>query len=539
LKEKTTLKAVTKKKSQNKINDSLNAKSQPFIVPAVFIFLSFLITTRFLAKDIVPNNTDLGHHIYWSRMITEKESLPEYNTGGEVVVGEHIVFAALSKITGVSLLSFFPVFVLSLANFLSFMAVYCLSLRIFKSQKSAWAAFFILGVLYAIPEPFGKFVSGGVVGNVWGNFLIPLVLLSLLLAHSKKSAGFLAAGIFLSFGLAFIHHLSTLVLILVITGTLLVQLFFSFLDRRPFFTPWRKLLLNPLPLIMLVLAVIFVFGVYIPDYLGKEVVAGVAQAPIKDTHQGVSLKSFILSLGEWRVLLGVSGLGLFIFRKKRKKQYADFPTALALGGIGILGVLCFFPELIKIDLPSRRVVNYLAAPLAAFAGYFVVFSFNQFRSKLSPQVFTVISAVFLTALTLNGLGSSLKNFQADYHFPETVQVYRASEYLASRTTKDDLILKDHTNLAADTWIKFFFLRGYDYLLSRTFDYKYEQSRSREQCTFLMATVPESTEGKNCFSQTGVRFLFLKNGVDNFFFNASPNFSRIYESPEAVIYYKNN
>ena len=501
----------------------------------IFLAIYFIVMSRFLALDIVPNNTDLGHHMYWAEVMRQKEQIPTYDTD-EVIVGEHIPFMVISKLTGIPLISAFPAIILFFINSTALLAVFALALRIFKKQAPALLSMAFLTVLYAATAPFGKFVSGGVVGNVMGNLFIPLVLLSLALALTAKRSELLFIAIFLTQGIFYIHHLSTFVLIFIILAFFAVYLI-SNLDRfkkisgRIFYIAF-----SPLPLLAIGLILATLGYIYVPSYISQNSIQSVAQAPIKDTHQGISIASFVSSVGEWRAVLGIFGLILFAYAAVKRKITSDPANATLLAWPVIILALSFYPSLFLVDLPSRRVANYLVLPIALLAAYGLFGAYTYLRTRLDRKLGVLLFSTFIFAVTLNGYADSLRIFLPANSAEETVQLYHASEYLAANTTDQDTILKDHAEVPADSWIKLFFLRGYNYLLTRTFDYKYfDPTNIRETCTREMTIAPDSQEGIECFEKTKTRYVFLAKNVDNYFFDLSDNFGKMYENDAVVIY----
>ncbi|MBD3238098.1 MAG: hypothetical protein GF332_00465 [Candidatus Moranbacteria bacterium] len=546
-----------------------------FIIFNLAVFLSIFLSAAFLIQDIVPNNTDLGHHMYWTQIMNNNQDIPDYKTS-DVIVGEHIAFLVLTKITRIPVLSAFPVLFLSLIAFISFLTLYNLTLRLFQSKNLALLVFIIAAVLYPISAPYIKFASGGVVGNIMGNLFIPVVLYFIYLGYKKNQPILTALGIFLSFGLIYIHHLSAFLLIFILVSCFLMQLFFSLFIIKKGFKPTRqglflvirrhlKLFINPWSVITIIGCLGFFFFIYTPQYIQNSAIKTVAQAPIKESHQGVSLASFLSSTGEYRAAFGFFGLALMIFfflikkpsQKKWLKKIQDrlislkfklknkkiglevLGLALIFGWTIILIILSFYPGFLKVDLPSRRVVNYLIPVLSISAGYFIYYFFTYLKFKLTKTSFIIVFFLFLISLSLNGFADSLSYYKKETQFKDVMQTFHASRYLERSTNIQDVILKDHANLVADTWIKFFLLRGYDYVLSRTFDYKYKDPTSnRDKCPFIMATSPDSTQGQECFQENQVGFIILRKGFDNYFFEKSINFSKIYESPSVVVF-KNN
>ncbi|MBD3300209.1 MAG: hypothetical protein GF347_02550 [Candidatus Moranbacteria bacterium] len=188
----------------------------------------------------------------------------------------------------------------------------------------------------------------------------------------------------------------------------------------------------------------------------------------------------------------------------------------------------------KIDLPSRRVVNYLVVPFSILSAYFIFYLFYYIQKKINKNLAIGLILSISIAVFINGYADSITYFTIDNQYQESVNLYHAARYLRENTRSSDKILKDHANLKADSFLKYFFQRGYDYVLSRTFDYKYEQNK-REQCTYLMATQPDTEQGKKCYSKTDTRYVILKKDEDNLFFDFSENFNKIYDSDAVVIY----
>jgi hypothetical protein len=124
-------------------------------------------------------------------------------------------------------------------------------------------------------------------------------------------------------------------------------------------------------------------------------------------------------------------------------------------------------------------------------------------------------------------------------FDETIQTFKGAQYLTEKTSPEDKILRDHVYLMADTWIKNFLMRDYEEPISRTFSKKYNDPiRDRETCTRDMILEPDSPVGKECFKETQVKFIILKDNYDTSQFEASNNFSKIFSTDKAVIFQKN-
>ncbi|MBD3300733.1 MAG: hypothetical protein GF347_05270, partial [Candidatus Moranbacteria bacterium] len=304
------------KKSQHNSKPVLPIKTFSRKNLIILSLISILISARFLALDIVPNNTDLGHHMYWVKNLEINEKIPDYNTS-DVIVGEHIAFFVLSKLTGIDILTAFPVVFLMIIDLISFLLIFQLAKRISRKESIALISFAFIAVLYVIAAPFMKFVSGGVVGNTFGNLFIPSVLLSLFLSFRFNEKRFLALAIFLFVGIFYIHHLSTFLLIFIILSLvgsqILLELMFPYRKRFDFrvLKRWLRLFFSKAPLIVLTISAVFIGLIYTPHYIRHEAVETVVQTPDKDSHRGVSLNSFTSSIGEFRTLLGILGVVVF------------------------------------------------------------------------------------------------------------------------------------------------------------------------------------------------------------------------------------
>jgi hypothetical protein len=118
---------------------------------------------------------------------------------------------------------------------------------------------------------------------------------------------------------------------------------------------------------------------------------------------------------------------------------------------------------------------------------------------------------------------------------DALQTFAASRYLADHSSSQDVILKDHNYIAADSWMKLFFLRDYSYPLSRGFFKRYEDNHNREQCTLLMISTPNTPQGEKCYNDLGVNFVVVNPHFDTAQFKKSEKFSRVYASDIVDVY----
>lgn len=543
------------------------SKRQSWLFIAI-LALTILIKTVYMMHAVLPTATDLGHHMYWSKLITETGRLPLYAkeeivTGidgayaisepqpiADFIIGEHLPFAAISILSGIGFFSAFPIVLLFLTNLLALLALALFAYRlatgtkglfpsdsVFNPGNIALAALFIFGPIYTLASPQAKFVSGGVVGNTFGNFFIPLILLAYYRAFAEKRPGFLGLGFFLTFALAYTHHLSTLMLLFTLAASVLAFLVFHSDDLEETFRSWMRLILSPGPLLIAIACIMFFFTVAMPTYIETHAVGTAIGTPTKTTRTGLSFLQIASSNGEARVALGLAGLAALLMLRKARRSYAG---AFLAGWSIILLIMTMQPQWLFIDIPSSRIGAYLSFPLGMLAAFGIIMLFAWMRESdrrvFSPQILFLASAFVVFAFA-SGSGSfdNSQTLLPKTKSLEVAQTFAASRYLADRTDTNDVILKDHNYLSADAWIKLFFMRDYSYPFSRGFFKRYEDNPDREQCTLLMISVPNTPQGEKCYAETGTDLVMVNPAFDTAQFEKSDSFSRVYASELVDIY----
>lgn len=532
----------------------------------ILVGLTLLIKVIYLTNAVLPTATDLGHHMYWSKLIATTGTLPTYAkqeivTGldgtyrltdpepiPDFIIGEHLPFAAINIFTGLSFLSAFPIIFLLLANILGLLALVTLVLRfvsdirsqtlsksIFTPQNVSLAVLFFFGPLYTLASPQAKFVSGGVVGNILGNLFIPLILLIFFRALREKRPGFLALGFFLIFALTYTHHLSTLMLLFVLIISMLTYLIVHYDTLETVFRSWLKLIFSPGPLVVACLAIIFFFGVAMPTYIETNAVGTAIGTPTRTTRTGLSFFQLAASGGEARIAFGLVGLVILV----AWRRYRSYAGAFFLGWCGVLLIMTLFPQWLFIDIPSNRIVTYFSFPIGLLAAFAAVAFFATLRTAQSklhiPSASILIISLTLFAFSFgNGSLDNNQTLLPKSKALSLLQTFAASRYLAERS-QGEIILKDHNYIDADSWMKLFFLRGYAYPLSRGLFGRYESNPDREQCTLLMISVPNTARGEKCYDELNISRVVVNPDFDTAQFEKSERFSRIYASDNVHIY----
>ncbi|OIP58398.1 MAG: hypothetical protein AUK19_03635 [Candidatus Moranbacteria bacterium CG2_30_45_14] len=541
-----------------------------------FLFLLLLGLTLFikviyLTNAVLPTSTDLGHHMYWAKLIATTGTLPLYAKQeiitdandvyqltnprpiADFIIGEHLPFVAINMFVGLDFFSAFPVIFLLLVNVLSLLASFLFALRfassiaspflserVFTPQNVALATLFFFGPLYTLASPEAKFVSGGVVGNTLGNFFIPLILLILFRALKEKRSGFLALAFFLIFTLAYTHHLSMLMFLFILITSILISCVAHYDTIGTLFRSWYRLVLSPAPLLVTFFCITFFFAIALPTYIETNAVGTALGTPTKTTRTGLSFPQISSSSGSARVAIGIVGFFLLLLLRKYKR----YAGAFLIGWFGILFIMASHPEWLFIDIPSNRIITYFSFPLGLLTAFAIIAFFATLKN--GPSRFRIPSILILliglTVFVFSAGDGSLDNNQTI--LPQSkalgaIQTFSASHYLASNSTQEDVILKDHNYIVADSWMKLFFLRDYAFPLSRGFFKRYEDNPSREQCTLWMISIPNTENGKKCYDDLSVRFVLINPHLDTTQFEKSQQFSRIYVSDDIHIYERKN
>jgi hypothetical protein len=551
-----------------KTKEKLSNKSkQNWLVFLVISSLAIFIRLIYLAPKIVPHTTDLGHHMYWVNYIIKFQELPIYGIP-DVIIGEHLIFGAISIISGVGTISALPGIILFLINFFSLLAIFLLSQEVakcfFKNKASYQIALFSLmaiGVFYTIKSPQTSYVNGGVIGNLMGGLFLPMIFYLFLRALRKKSVLYASLGVFLIGNLAYIHHLSSFILIYSLLGfflitsllLVLIKIFKPKIDLE--IKSFLKIFFNLKTILTGFLVLIWFFLLRLPSYLNVSAIDTAVGSPSKSTRVGLTLNNLMDSTGSWRFFYAIVGLLFlgFIFWiiiKKNSRIYKNYQIkevrfiealigfSLASGWFLAILLMSYRPDLLKIDIISGRIANYLVYPAAVLAGFGVFALIRPVLSKNKSLTLVVMAFVFIPGI-MSGLTDLSESYlEKKEKFDKTVETFRASEYLNEVVPEEDRILKDHVYLTGDTWVKNFLMRGYEEPLSRSYLKRYDPINNRETCTRDMIAIPESEIGKECFKETGVRFIILRNGYDTYQFENSENFSKIFHTREVVIFERN-
>ena len=505
----------------------------------IFILLSItlavFIRTAYLSDTILTSSTDLGHHMYWVQTIIDSGHLPDYGMP-DFIIGEHIIFAAMNLVSGISVMSAMPALILLLFNVVGIFTIAILLARLFENKNIIAVSFFVAGVLYAINAPQAKYVSGGVIGNVMGNMLIPVVLYFLYRAFREKNQLFAGLFLFAFVGLLYTNHLSAFILMFSVAAILALHLILNFRQVFRIIGDWLQIFLKPVPIIFLLFAICYFLFVFTPSYFNPAAVEQATGSPSKITRIGLNFSQIEASLGSARLLLGALGFLLVLLNIKRREITYSF----ALGWAAVLFAMAYKPAWLYVNIPSDRIGNYLFLPFTLFSACALVKYFDFFQQTASRFFASVLLFGLLFFVITDGLAYSAEAFKARPQFQEALETFHSAEYLAGTLdVNKDIILKDHVNIYGDSWYKLFFMKDYKYPLSRGNLSRYiDQTKPRETCTRDMITEPESDQGKMCFSETGVNYIVLNAQFEGNSFEKYPEFSKVYGSDYISIFKKN-
>lgn len=526
------------------------------------MLLTIFVKTVYLKDAIFPTATDLGHHMYWTKQISQTGQLPIYEKAdigenftienpapiADFIIGEHLIPAAIAIISGADFFSPFPVLTLFLIHIISIFSIFVITKSLFNfreknsklSETIAIIALLFIGPFYAVASPQAKFISGGVIGNDIGNLLIPISVLLYLKAFYEKKSSILAYALFISLGLAYTHHLSTFVFVFLSIFTVIIYAAFNFRTIVADFIGWFKLFMTPQVLAVIFAGIIFIIFLYTPTYLNVKAVDTAVGTPSKATRTGLTLDQFKSTAGEARFALAFIGISLLALTNKIKKYHKAF----LIGWLGSLTVMSLFPGLLFIDIPSNRIASYIVFPVAIVSAYMLAIILTSFKEKvleknyLNPAIILVSFFILFSFIATNGFYDNALSLNSSSSSSPALQTYAASKYIAENSNEKDVILKDHNYLSGDSWIKLYFMRGYNYPFSRGFFKRYQdETKPREQCTNLMISVPNGPIAQKCFKGTGTDFIMIDPKMDSAQFRRLNDFWQIYSADDVAVFYK--
>lgn len=513
----------------------------------LLLFLTIFIKTAYLTNTVFPTATDMGHHMYWAQWMINNHQLPTYEGMPDFIIGEQIPFGVIGLLSGASIFSAFPVIILFLVQILGILTVFILALRIFQQKNVAILTLFFLGVLYAVSSPQAKFVSGGVVGNILGNLLMPMAFyfyyrsLEFLQKNSnpsEDSRAFLALAFFTTFGLFYTHHLTSFIFLFIFIMLAGIFLLTNLKNLKNIFFKLRELIFTPSVLLTFLVCLIFFFLIFTPNYIKDSAVNTAVGTPSKGTRVGLTIANLRSSIGEARIALGFVGFLILTLNFKKR----NFGHSIIAAWTLMIFLMSTQPHLLFVNLPSDRIGNYLSYPIAILSAYsfYYVFNLKNKQNTLLTDNFIRVSFVVILAFALiGGLSDSATSFKPSGDLSPVAQTFNASDYLAKKTTVDDTILKDHNYITADSWIKTFLMRGYKNPLSRGYFKRYEDpTKPREMCTLHMITSPDNADARDCFANTHTNFIMVNPRLDSAQFQKLKNFDQIYSSAGINIYYRN-
>ncbi len=557
----------------------------------VLLSFSVFIRSIYISDGIFPKTTDFGHHLYWANYISINQELPNYSE--KFIIGEHLPFAAINILSGISYISPLAVIILFLFNIFTLLGVFILTYwlavpfnkafqKIFPEIKKISAydvaiwGLFLIGILYPISAPQAKFVSGGVIGNIIGNFLIVTAIYAFVKALTTKASSFVSVFLISTLLLIYTHHLSSFIFIYsfasILISFIILTLFFVKFNLLKFFKlvfQYLKPFFYPLPLFIIIIGLFFLFQVRIPSYLNSEAIDVAVGTPTKITRVGFGLANILERVGSWRILFtGIFGVitlplfykilkGIYLKNTVKNKDFLppdNFLISFALSLVvlfawsKILFLMSWKPGLLKVDIPSRRIITYLTYPISIMASFGFAYFFAIIKTTLSKQLTAFLFLFFIGLGIISGFSQDITANQRTTagkfeisdkaNSREVMQTYLAAIYLANNTTSEEMVLKDHKFLEGDTWMKLFFMRDYKYPLSRTYDRRYEDTiNQRETCTRDMVLKPNSEIGQQCFTETNTHYIVLKKGFDDAVFKKSQNFQQVYSSKTVTIFQK--
>lgn len=535
----------------------------------VILLLAVTLLTKgyYLRNAVLPGTTDLGHHLYWSKVIATTHRLPEYSKRdivtedgssrigepepiSDFIIGEQLFYSSIALVSGLDFISYFPILALLLTNTMSLLALFVLALELFRRHPQrlniAILSLLFIGPLFAIDPPQAKFVAGGVTGNLIANFIVPLALYFYVrFLEDLKRESLLFALVF-SMGVFYIHHLTGFLFLIAILAFLAISII---ANPKEFLATARKMpktVFSPQIAAFAIFAAFMVLAVYTPTYLTNKAVTTVVGDVSKSGHEGLTFSQFRSTLGEMRIVWGILGI-IFValsFRKSREK----FSLILLFGWASALAAVSMFPDLARIDLPSGRAANYASYPLAVLSSFALVSLWKESMgsskdesatSKTGYRLFFGAFILLTGFILINGLSDNASYLTKENFHPDRIrQTYEASSYLASKMDDQDMLVDDHIYMTADSFVKLFFMRDYNFPLYRANLDRYSNGVDKsESCTLWMISSPETPESQQCFRDLGTDFSLVNSATDSAQFERMESFWKIYANNKLSAFYK--
>lgn len=544
-------------------------KKQTFLIITIILF-AVVIKTIFLINAVFPTATDLGHHLYWVEKITVDHKLPTYEKReiimdsdyalsdpepiADFIIGEHVLLAMIKIFTNLPVISTFPSLFLFVINVFTMLMIFVLARRFF--EKHPYGSFIAIGTLllsgplWAISGAQAKFVSGGVIGNLLGNLLIPATLYFLYRAFVHKNALLLSIAIILGTTLAYTHHLSALIFGYIFVCSIAYFIILN-KDGLPGYARLFALLKEPL-IIVLFVAIGALFFFAPPSYLDKDVISSSVGAPSKSTRTGIPFTELMHMIGDARFVLGVIGFVILLMvtattrvhhRTMSYLQKIDtsiYALSFLLGWWTAVLLMTLTPHILQVNIISSRIATYCAFPIMILGAYVCVHILYTVLQKKNSRTFVpqiIVSTMLLLIITFAFVSGSRDNATALNPTPKTtaaLQTFHVGEY-ASKVLKNTIMhddawmVKDHNYIVADTWLKIHFAYDYSYPLSRSYFDRYESNPDRETCTREMISDPSSDLAVTCFDQLNVTAVLVSTEDDAAQFESLNYFDRIYQN----------
>lgn len=523
----------------------------------LIFLLAVILRLGFLSNRLTPHTTDLGHHMYWSNYIVQFEKLPTYDMP-DFIIGEHIIFGALSILSGTSVISVVPIIIIFIINIFSLLAVYLFTRELIRkispqnANLIALVSLLAIGSFYSSSSPQASFISGGVIGNIIGNLFLPLIFYSFIKAITSRGKKYFTLFLILILTLGYTHHLSSFMFLYSFIGAIVFMTIFSFIkiiQRKITFKElggefknkvknlfsWQNLLI----MFSIIICIAFIWR---PSYLNPSAVNIAVGDPSKSTRFGLTFNEIINTAGAWRLFYGFIGIAslFLIFLRLRKKDFSViFSAAISIAWFFIIFMMSYKPGWLKVDIPSNRIGSYIVYPAAVLSAIGVFYLLKINKEKTGKIIFSLLFVVIFSTGFISGMTKLALNRETSSNNKELLQTFAAAEYLKDVIpSQDQKVLKDHNYLQGDTWMKLFFMQGYDYPLSRSLLRRYEDpAKPRETCTRDMISIPDSEIGGECFEEYGVKYIVLKKGRDDEILLNSENFQPLYVNDNVIIFQK--
>lgn len=434
-----------------------------YFILAISLLLIVLIRVPVYLSHPLPYTTDLSHHIYYAKHIIENGSLPKYSKS-EFVLLEHITLSLSPLLVGTDVLGISSFVILYILNFFSGITIFRLTFHATKSFSTSLISLLLSSCFFLYTSFNLRFVLGGVVGNLLGNFFIPSFILLLILFFEKKYYHLLPIIIINLICIITAHTLSTVIIFWVTTIALL---FYFIINRANFLCIVKELFRKYTKYLLFSIICTFIFLLYVPDYFSDKRAMERISIPQMSilTPKGsffstLTENNYLREIPKKIYIISFLGLASYFFSRPKTKFSKFIFVTWPLIPLGYT----VFPNAFPIRIPPHRAINYAFSPLMLSTALFCSFFSN--KSKKLIVFFLLILSIIVnmntSVLEIKSIANNKKVMEENKEaFVFLSKIIKPNENVFTDHTSDNLAdqaIKNYIDNSNKVWDRAFLFR---------------------------------------------------------------------------------